>query len=114
MMTRRERLMATLQGKLSSTADNSWMSKINLCQHISRTILGVKPGKAGAVADHAHAEWERNGSEFDACSDQFRSGKAMGSKYYTRGRERPVLSSTSPHKVLNFHRQSEWGELRFV
>ncbi len=70
--------------KLSSTADNSWMSKINLCQHVARTILGVKQGKAGAAADHAHAEWERNGSEFDACSDQFKSGKAMGSKYYPR------------------------------
>ena len=33
---------------------------------------------------------------------------------YTRGKERPDLSSTSPHKVLNFHRQEEWGELRFV
>jgi len=32
---------------------------------------------------------------------------------YTRGQERPVLSSTSPHKELNFHRQEEWGELRF-
>jgi len=32
---------------------------------------------------------------------------------YTRGQEHPVLSSTSPHKVLNFHRQEEWGELRF-
>ncbi|MEI6166335.1 MAG: glycoside hydrolase family 52 protein [bacterium] len=70
--------------KLSATADNSWMSKINLCQHIAGTILGVKQGKAGAVADHAHAEWERNGSEFEACSDQFKSGKAVGSKYYPR------------------------------
>lgn len=33
---------------------------------------------------------------------------------YTRGREKPLLSSTSPHTVLNFHRQQEWGELRFV
>lgn len=31
---------------------------------------------------------------------------------YTRGQEKPVLSSTSPHQVLNFHRQEEWGELR--
>jgi hypothetical protein len=33
---------------------------------------------------------------------------------YTRGQEKPVLSSSSPHQVLNFHRQEEWGELRFV
>jgi hypothetical protein len=32
---------------------------------------------------------------------------------YTRGREKPVLSSTSSHTVLNFHRQAEWGELHF-
>jgi len=32
---------------------------------------------------------------------------------YTRGREQPVLSSSSPHPVVSFHRQSEWGELRF-
>ncbi len=70
--------------KLSSTADNSWMSKINLCQYIARNILGVKSGRAGSLADHAHAEWERNGSEFDACSDQFKSGVAKGSRYYPR------------------------------
>jgi hypothetical protein len=33
---------------------------------------------------------------------------------YTRGQERPILSSTSPHKELNFHRQEAWGELRFM
>ncbi|MEI6166913.1 MAG: carbohydrate-binding family 9-like protein [bacterium] len=33
---------------------------------------------------------------------------------YTRGREKPVLSSTSPHAMLNFHRQAEWGVLRFA
>ena len=70
--------------KLSSTADNSWMSKINLCQHIARNILGVTQGRDGAQADRAHAEWERKGSEFNACSDQFSSGVAMGSKYYPR------------------------------
>ncbi len=33
---------------------------------------------------------------------------------YTRGQERPVLSSTSPHRRLDFHRQQEWGRLLFV
>ncbi len=33
---------------------------------------------------------------------------------YTRGAAQPVLSSTSPHKVLSFHRQQEWGTLQFV
>jgi hypothetical protein len=33
---------------------------------------------------------------------------------YTRGRTEPVCSSTSPHAVMDFHRQQEWGTLRFV
>jgi hypothetical protein len=32
---------------------------------------------------------------------------------YTRGREAPVISSTSPHAAPSFHRQEEWGTLRF-
>jgi hypothetical protein len=70
--------------KLSSTADNSWMSKIALCQHITRTILNVKQAKRDAQADAAHVRWQIKGSEFHACSDQFRSGVALGSKYYPR------------------------------
>ena len=30
---------------------------------------------------------------------------------YTRGNPTPVLASTSPHPVCNFHRQTEWGTL---
>lgn len=33
---------------------------------------------------------------------------------YTRGRRRPVLSSTSPHMRTDFHRQKEWGTLTFA
>ncbi len=29
----------------------------------------------------------------------------------TRGQEKPVISSTSPHRVPKFHRQEEWGHL---
>jgi len=32
---------------------------------------------------------------------------------YARGRTEPVLSSTSAHRVLDFHRQTDWGRLRF-
>lgn len=32
---------------------------------------------------------------------------------YTRGRPAPVLSSTSPHQKVSFHRQQEWGQLEF-
>ena len=70
--------------KLSSTADNSWMSKIALCQHIARVILKIKDARRYGHADTAHARWQIEGAEFHACSDQFRSGVAMGSKYYPR------------------------------
>ncbi len=33
---------------------------------------------------------------------------------YTRGEAAPVLSSTSPHTICNFHRMEEWGTLLFV
>jgi hypothetical protein len=32
---------------------------------------------------------------------------------YTQGAAEPVLSSTSPHVEVNFHRQAEWGRMRF-
>ena len=32
---------------------------------------------------------------------------------YTRGRQQPVVSSTSPHTVCNFHRQQEWQPIEF-
>jgi hypothetical protein len=32
---------------------------------------------------------------------------------YTRGQMEPVISSTSPHAQANFHRQQEWGVIRF-
>ena len=35
-------------------------------------------------ADKAHVEWEIDGSKRHACSDQFASGKPIGSLYYPR------------------------------
>jgi len=32
----------------------------------------------------------------------------------SRGTRPPVLSSTSPHQALNFHRIHEWGNLIFA
>ncbi len=70
--------------KLSSSADNSWMSKINLCQYVARAVLGIDLGEGQLKADQAHGRWEREGSKLSACSDQFRSGVAHGSLYYPR------------------------------
>lgn len=69
--------------KLSSSADNSWMSKICLNQYVVREILGIEYGGEDE-ADAAHVRWEVEGSEFFACSDQFASGKPIGSRYYPR------------------------------
>lgn len=70
--------------KLSSSADNSWASKICLCQYVAREVLGIDFGDAQLKADTAHARWQREGSTESACSDQFRSGVAHGSLYYPR------------------------------
>ncbi len=70
--------------KLSSSADNSWISKISLCQYVARAVLGIDHGEDQIKADQAHARWEREGAALSACSDQFRSGVAHGSLYYPR------------------------------
>jgi hypothetical protein len=69
--------------KLSSTNDNSWLSKIYLCQHVAREIFGLPPDPA---ADAAHRSWlvDPDNAAF-AWSDQMVAGKAKGSKYYPRG-----------------------------
>ena len=69
--------------KLSSSADNSWMSKICLNQYVIHEILKMNYG-GEASADNAHVEWEVNGSKSQACSDQFASGIPIGSLYYPR------------------------------
>jgi hypothetical protein len=69
--------------KLSSSADNSWMSKICLNQYVVREILGMSY-EGQERADLAHVQWQVEGSKFHACSDQFTSGKPIGSLYYPR------------------------------
>ena len=72
--------------KLSSTSDNSWLSKIYLSQFIARRILGLPWDEKGAAADAAHAEWLTHPElSFWSWSDQIVAGKITGSKYYPRG-----------------------------
>ena len=72
--------------KLSSSADNSWLSKIYLCQFVARKVLGFRNPATGRDADEAHRSWLlRPENVYYAWSDQMRSGTAMGSKYYPRG-----------------------------
>jgi hypothetical protein len=69
--------------KLSSTSDNSWLSKVYLCQFIAENILGFPQDEA---ADQAHAAWLLDAkNHYWAWSDQMVAGEAKASKYYPRG-----------------------------
>ena len=74
--------------KLSSSSDNSWMSKIAIFQQVVGRLFDFKdePDLKQIMdrADIAHACWQIEGSGYWACSDQFVSGKAKGSRYYPR------------------------------
>jgi hypothetical protein len=72
--------------KISSTSNNSWLSKIYLSQFISRHILGLPWDEAGLKADRAHVEWLTHPElSIWSWSDQIISGEISGSKYYPRG-----------------------------
>lgn len=69
--------------RLSSTSDNSWLSKIYLCQFITEKILNL--GK-DVAADKAHMAWLKDPkNSYFAWSDQMRAGRVCGSRYYPRG-----------------------------
>ncbi|HEY3328859.1 MAG TPA: glycoside hydrolase family 52 protein [Capsulimonadaceae bacterium] len=72
--------------KLSSSSINSWLSKIYLCQHIARTVLGIDNAQVTQLADATHVSWLlRPENTYWAWSDQMYSGEAKGSRYYPRG-----------------------------
>lgn len=72
--------------KLSSTSNNSWLSKIYLSQFIARTILGLPWDEQGQNADAAHVAWLTHPELSYWCwSDQIIAGKISASRYYPRG-----------------------------
>lgn len=72
--------------KISSTSDNSWLSKIYLNQFLAEHVLHAVSTKESFRADRAHAQWSRSEeNSYWAWSDQILNGKAIGSKYYPRG-----------------------------
>lgn len=72
--------------KLSSSVDNTWLSKIYLCQFVARKVLGVRTPATGELADKAHMQWLlKEENLYWAWSDQIRGGLAKGSRYYPRG-----------------------------
>ncbi|WP_437963621.1 glycoside hydrolase family 52 protein [Sorangium sp. So ce260] len=70
--------------KLSSSSDNSWASKIALCQHVARAILKADLPDAERH-EEAHVRWQIEGSGYWAYSDQMQRGVPVGSRYYPRG-----------------------------
>lgn len=69
--------------RLSSTSQNSWLSKIYLCQSVAEKVFGDEPDE---TADTAHLGWLMDtDNAYYAWSDQMRSGKVVGSRYYPRG-----------------------------
>jgi len=72
--------------KMSSTSINSWQSKIFLCQHVARKVLGFDFGDEQIKHDRAHADWWRIGSAPYAVIDQILEGKTSGGGcIYPRG-----------------------------
>ncbi|MGM0873192.1 MAG: glycoside hydrolase family 52 protein [Bacillota bacterium] len=72
--------------KISSTSNNSWLSKIYLSQFIARKLLGWTWDEKGAKADAAHVAWLTHPTlSVWSWSDQIISGEIAGSKYYPRG-----------------------------
>jgi hypothetical protein len=74
--------------KLSSTSNNSWVSKICIVLHVVRRVFELdqdeKVKQILTAADAAHVKWQTDGSSYWACCDQIVSGKAHGSRYYPR------------------------------
>ena len=72
--------------KLSSTSNNSWLSKIYLCEFVASQILGFDRRTCTEKADQAHAAWLTHPEHSYWCwSDQIVSGIISASKYYPRG-----------------------------
>ncbi|WP_342042499.1 glycoside hydrolase family 52 protein [Bacillus sp. OTU2372] len=72
--------------KISSTSNNSWLSKVYLSQFIAREILGLNWDEKGVKADAAHVAWLTHPTlSVWSWSDQIISGEIAGSKYYPRG-----------------------------
>lgn len=59
--------------KLSANSVNSWVSKIFLCQYISKEILAIKKGNT-SVNDMAHALWWKKGCPTNPGIDQIFAG----------------------------------------
>lgn len=72
--------------KISSTSDNSWLSKVYICQFVAREIFKIEWNESCNLADTAHVQWLLDPKLSYWCwSDQIIAGKITASKYYPRG-----------------------------
>ena len=94
--------------KISSTSNNSWLSKIYLCQFIAREILGWEWDEKGAKADAAHVAWLTHPTlSVWSWSDQIISGEITGSKYYPRGVTSILWLEESKNRLPKFRLHAE-------
>jgi hypothetical protein len=73
--------------KLSSTSNNTWMSKIFLCQYAAENILNMNFTKEELTEwDRVHAFWQTVPCNEQCATDQVHSetGKDLGSRLYPR------------------------------
>jgi hypothetical protein len=74
--------------KLSSTSNNSWLSKIALFQYVAREVFNLSEdprlGEVLRRADGAHVKWQIEGAHYWGCCDQFENGQVAGSRAYPR------------------------------
>ncbi len=66
--------------KLSANSGNSWISKVFLCQHIARTVLGLQLDTPDI--DRIHADWWRIGSAPNPGIDQIIDGRTSEVGFY--------------------------------
>ncbi|MCF7914347.1 MAG: glycoside hydrolase family 52 protein [Spirochaetaceae bacterium] len=71
--------------KLSSTSENTWMSKIFLNQYVCEKILGIMPAEDDNW-DAVHESWQREACSTTGATDQVssRTGEPIGSRLYPR------------------------------
>ncbi|HWL52378.1 MAG TPA: hypothetical protein VNQ90_08080 [Chthoniobacteraceae bacterium] len=81
------------------------MQDFELSPEVFQSRVWIEPGRWSVLARIPLSEL-RLPDEPSGCSLKFSFSRYDA----TRGRE-PVLSSTSDHQVLNFHRQQEWRSL---
>lgn len=100
--------------------DAGWRDRVSKEDAILKALMPLHSFQSHTWLDAAAGRWCVL-AEIPSASVCDQPGPLAGtawrfsfSRYdYTRGREAPVISSTSPHAVARFHRQEEWGLLRF-